>query len=378
MLYTIPDYYREFHCVAGACEDTCCAGWQIEADARSLARYRREQGAFRRKLRRSVNWKDGTFRQTEEKRCAFLNQENLCEIYLALGKESLCKTCRMYPRHVEEFENVRELTLSVSCPEVARILLGRKEIVKFLLREDDREEEYEEFDSFLYSCLNTGRECMQEILQNRENPIAVRAGLMLAVAHDMQIRIRKGEIFSCDEVFDRYRTGQAELFVRKQLEMLEKNGKEMFEFIKKMFRNQYGMEVLREDWRPRLLEADRLLYDHPAGHARMRRRFDEWLRERMPESEIWYEQLLVYFISTYFCGAVYDGQAYAKAQMAAVSVLLIHELLMAEWLRNEETLTFEDVAETVYRYSRELEHSDLNLELMERQMRRNVMPWFRK
>ncbi len=29
--------------------------------------------------------------------------------------------------------------------------------------------------------------------------------------------------------------------------------------------------------------------------------------------EIQYEQLLVLFISTYFCGAVYDGEAYVKA-----------------------------------------------------------------
>ena len=23
-----PNYYKKFHCIAGACPDTCCAGWQ--------------------------------------------------------------------------------------------------------------------------------------------------------------------------------------------------------------------------------------------------------------------------------------------------------------------------------------------------------------
>ena len=39
MLYTIPDYYKEFSCIAGDCEDTCCAGWQIVIDEKSKRRY---------------------------------------------------------------------------------------------------------------------------------------------------------------------------------------------------------------------------------------------------------------------------------------------------------------------------------------------------
>ena len=39
MLYTIPDYYQNFKCTADECEDTCCAGWQIAIDRKSLVRY---------------------------------------------------------------------------------------------------------------------------------------------------------------------------------------------------------------------------------------------------------------------------------------------------------------------------------------------------
>ena len=101
MLYSIPDYYKEFHCVAGACEDTCCAGWQIVVDPKSLQKYKRVQGDFKNQLQKGLNRKKKVFRQDQEKRCAFLNEENLCEMYVHMGADSLCKTCRLYPRHDE-------------------------------------------------------------------------------------------------------------------------------------------------------------------------------------------------------------------------------------------------------------------------------------
>ena len=80
MLYTIPDYYHEFSCIAGECEDTCCAGWQIVADEAALKKYKKVTGSFRKRLRKSINWKEGTFKQDKNKRCAFLNDENLCDM----------------------------------------------------------------------------------------------------------------------------------------------------------------------------------------------------------------------------------------------------------------------------------------------------------
>ena len=142
MRYIIPDYYKEFHCTADQCEDTCCAGWQIVIDRKSLRKYGQVKGKFRKRMFASVDFMQETFRQDKEKRCAFLNENNLCDLYSNLGKESLCKTCRLYPRHVEEFENIREITLSVSCPEVAKMLMNRKEPVRFLTYEKEGEEEY--------------------------------------------------------------------------------------------------------------------------------------------------------------------------------------------------------------------------------------------
>ena len=45
-------------------------------------------------------------------------------------------------------------------------------------------------------------------------------------------------------------------------------------------------------------------------------------------------------------------------------------LLMARWLSNGGTLSVDDLIELSYRYSREIEHSDENLEQVE------VLDWF--
>ena len=36
MRYLKPHFYDKFVCTAGACPDTCCAGWQIMIDEESL------------------------------------------------------------------------------------------------------------------------------------------------------------------------------------------------------------------------------------------------------------------------------------------------------------------------------------------------------
>ena len=76
------------------------------------------------------------------------------------------------------------------------------------------------------------------------------------------------------------------------------------------------------------------------------------------------EQLLVYFVFTYFCGAVYNGDAYGKMKFSFAGMFLIRELVRAEWLRDPD-ITSETILRTACRYAREVEHSDRNKFLME-------------
>lgn len=373
MLYTFPDYYKEFSCIADKCEDTCCAGWEIVIDKKSLNKYkmalRTADKSMRRRLLTSVKWVQGTFRQGKDKRCAFLNDHNLCDLYSGLGEKSLCKTCRLYPRHIEEFEDVREVTLSISCPEVARILMNKKDPVHFLEYEKPEEEEYEEYDPFLYFVLADTRDVLIEIAQNREVSMDVRVRMIHGLAHDIQTRIDRSQLFSCEEVLERYQNERAISHFEKicKRDISDKHiRRRNYEKTKHLYEKLHTLELLRDDWESLVYETEAMLYEQSwEDYDQLEKEFANWLKEEMSDWEIQCEQILVYFLSTYFCGAVYDGEAYEKAMLALISICLIHELLLARWLKNEKTLTTEDVIEIVYRYSREIEHSDPNLEEVE-------------
>lgn len=369
MIYTRPDYFNEFKCIAGNCPDTCCAGWQIVIDDESLKKYKKIKGDYIWKVMSCVNWEEECFRQDNDKRCAFLNSDNLCDLYKNVGEESLCKTCRDYPRHTEEFEGVREVTLSASCPVVARILMERMTPVHFVKEEHPEEEETEffgDFDPFLYSIIEDGRSAMIDILQNRNLSMKLRTMLVLGMAHDMQRRINHRELFACDQVIEKYKRVKSQQYVKDYLgqkEMLEEENltKEMFPLI-------YDLELLRDEWDELLHRSqDMLFFTTQESFGQLKTEFDQWKHEH-PDMEIHLEQIMVYFLYTYFPGSVYDGQLFAKAQMAVYCTWMIELLWMARWLMNGRAITLDEMTELLYRFSREIEHSDENLEKLDKMM----------
>ena len=56
---------------------------------------------------------------------------------------------------------------------------------------------------------------------------------------------------------------------------------------------------------------------------------------------------------------------FAKTKMAVICTFMIHELAMGTWLQNNKNFTFQELVSICYRFSRELEHSDQNLNAME-------------
>ena len=129
------------------------------------------------------------------------------------------------------------------------------------------------------------------------------------------------------------------------------------------------LEVLREEW-PRILERlEQQLYAQDEGnYQQIRQEFCRQMQgteEQKQQWEIYKEQLLLFFLYTYFCGSVYDDMIYTKAVLAVFSVLWIEELAMDRWLFQGRKLEFQDLVEVAYIYAREIEHSDENLNLLE-------------
>ena len=372
MIYTVPEYYNQFQCLASACPATCCAGWQIVIDEKTQEKYRNYKGSFGNRLKNSIDWKDGTFQQYHG-RCAFLNEENLCDIHIEAGHDALCRTCRRYPKHVEVYENEREVSLSLSCPAAAKLIMGQKQPCRFRSVENGGEESEKDFDEFLYSALQDCRKVMLTLAQDRSVSLQLRMARILALAHDVQYRIERNRVFEVETVLERYQRPQArELLDAKLCRFAEQSKQQrgarawLEDWITVRWRMLdlfREFEVLDPLWTEDLQMYRRCLYEK--GCATYLDQELQWT-ERSEEWETEYEQILVYFLFTYFCGAVYDGDVMRKVQMAVESVLILSELGMAAWMQEGTLPTFEDRMRLAWRYSRELEHSDPNLAAMER------------
>lgn len=382
MLYTIPHYYKKFQCIAGECPDTCCAGWQIVIDDRTREKYRRAEGAFGNRLHNSIDWKESCFQQYEG-RCAFLNDENLCDIYQEAGKEMLCRTCRNYPRHIEEFEGSREISLSLSCPEAARLILSCREPVQFLTAEKEGEEEYEDFDFFLYTKLTDTRDLMIRLLQERREPVSLRIAMVLSLGHDLQRRIRSGQLFLVDQLLERYGKEGAFRRMEERIKPYRVDKKSRSRLVRELFEIFGELELLKADWPQYVKRAEQGLAQEEEQFAAGEEAAQvtageesaaEWKKETQDETswEIWMEQLMVYFVFTYFCGAVYDENAYGKIKLAVVSTLLICEItrgIFADPSERSGKDLFSILTESAWKYSKEIEHSDVNLGRLERLFR---------
>lgn len=366
MQYTAPDYYTKFQCIGSTCPDTCCAGWQIQIDPASMKKYSKMKGRIAARLKNEINWKEHCFRQYDG-RCAFLNEENLCDLYTEGGGEKiLCRTCHQYPRHVEEFENLREYSLSLSCPVAAKLIIERQESVHFIHKEKvHKEETYDYFDFFLFTKLTDVRQFMLQLIQDRTHPISLRMAVVLGLAHDFQNRINKNILYDVDSLLTRYSSPRVWDWFEKRLTAYKSSShfeKEQKYTWEKLFALFDDLEVLRRDWPRFLSEIRHTLQEVPPASIKKEAAFFSVFSDTITE------QLLVYFIYTYFCGAVYNENPYGKIKFSICSVLLIRECARAQWLQSSGHITIEQIIKTACRYAREVEHSDSNLLMMEEKL----------
>ena len=374
MRYLKPHYYDKFVCTAADCPDTCCAGWQIMIDEDSLDRYGKEPGEFGKRLRNSIDWEEECFYQNNS-RCAFLNDKNLCELYKELGPDALCDTCRMYPRHTEEYEGLRELSLSLSCPEAARIMLSCKDPVRFLEEETEEEDDFEEFDFMMFSQLEDTRDVLFSVIQDRKIPLTLRMAVSEQLAQSYQICMEEGREFDIDELLRDCLRHQKENtlqeFVTKCFSEKGVDAASFHQWEKQKEELQVlrRLERLRPTWDKVLDDADRWLYQgNEENYRQICEEFHRMYGALSDHKEEWEnlgEQLLMFFVYTYFCGAVYDDMVCSKMELALFSVRWIQEFLITRWLENGKQLSMQDVEQISCWYAREIEHSDDNLNALE-------------
>ena len=362
MKIRVPEYFKEFKCIASKCEDTCCAGWGIVIDDETYKHYQNVQGEFGKRLRSEIVHEAGeNIFVLKENNCPFLNEEKTCDIYINIGEESLCYTCKQYPRYTEQFGTLREIGISLSCPEAARIILKDSKTVKFELSETDEEVDfYSDINANLFLELIKCRKIVMDILQDRSVDLNVRASIILQFVKDIQEKIDESQIKSIKEVREKYiNKGFIEELIKK-IEELRNNKSEKYKNIHEYFNVFMDLKHITPNDPLGLNDALRYFWQSDEDEELYLVKHNEF-NKYYEESMYKFENILVYFIFRYFMKAVFDYDVSAKVKTAIVSYLMIKELAVVRYIENNEFIE-EDMVDIAHTYSKDIEHLEENIE----------------
>lgn len=266
-----PTFYKNFKCIAGDCPDSCCQGWEVDADSDSLEYYKTLDNSLEIKKRiDSVLSKDEfdntIFTLAPKKRCPFLNDENLCDMHIAIGGEHTPYTCRTFPRFIYDFGATREIGISFSCP-VASDMMYNTESFDFETDINSDLPTLNDIDAEKYFLLYKGRAEAYEIAKDKNKSIRERLNDLL----DLGVLLQE-KLFPYDE-----------------------GGDDIAFF--DVFKNP---ELINPEWKEKV---------------------ENFSLKQVSDTQS-NENILMYFLYKYLMQAVYDDDALSKIKMAVLGVLI--------------------------------------------------------
>ena len=270
MILRTPSFYKDFKCIAGECPDSCCQGWEVDADDDSLNYYKTINNEIKNKIDTVLDkdeFGNTIFRLAQNKRCPFLNDENLCDMHIAIGAEHTPYTCRTFPRFINDFGSVREMGLSLSCPVVSDMIWALREPITFVDEFNDLPPQLNEIDAQTYFYLIKARKKAFCIVQNRDKSICERLTELLDYGLEIQSDLEEYE-----------------------------EGNDEVDFLD-VFSNP---ELINHEWMDKVNNSS----------------------IKPLSNEVYNENIACYFLFRYFLTAVYDYDVLSKIKMAVVGVLV--------------------------------------------------------
>lgn len=319
------DCYKKFRCIASACPDSCCKDWDVVVDDESFELYSKANGTFGEKLRSLMTIDDDGDRIfiKQGDRCPFWNSDMLCDIYINLGESCLCHTCKEFPRITQDYTLFCEHTLSFACPEAARLMLDSDFERNFAVCvTDDLQTDYSISEmNFLLSA----RKRTLELLSDSTAPLSKRLCSLLAFNERVQNMLD-------DEIFD--------LSLMPSDKYKKQNGGDV-SFI---FELHGALDIMSKEW---LCELKKTA-DFSKAH-KISSRFDKQLTA-----------YLGYYVRRYYLSAIDSMNVISTVKrMVCAYIVTGFEL---ERLENPYSA---EIVKILQRYSKEVEHSYENSELLE-------------
>lgn len=361
MKVRVPNYFNEFRCIASECEDTCCAGWEIVIDDETHDYYEKVEGEFGEILRSKIVKSDeeNVF-LLNNGNCSFLNDKKMCEIYINLGEEHLCYTCQQFPRYTEEFLDLKEVGISLSCPEAARIILRKPENTSFKLSED--EDCFDEgIDEDVLSDFLACREIVFNIIERKDLNLGTKAALALKFVKEVQNKIDLGDMDEIQELIEEYKEESFLNIILKEVE--EFKGKEDIKHknLCEYFNVYKNIKHINANDPLGLNKALSYIQGNKELYLSKHKEFNEYYKEDLYK----FKNILIYFIFRYFMKSIFDYDMSAKIKLSIISTLIIKELAVVRFIENKDVFTEEDMVEVSRMYSKDIEHSDENIDTLQ-------------
>lgn len=348
------DYFEKFKCIADKCTDTCCAGWEIDIDPKSYEAYMKIPGEFGDRLRASIKTYDQGldddsegayiyeahgFVLTKDKRCSFLKDNGLCDLYINLGEKALCDVCTDTPRNFLDYGKAREISLSLSCPEAARLMLSKKDSIKILSSKNDESFDLEESDEDLEFAyfIRDSRDKSIEILQNKNQEISKRIIDFLDFSKTCQEKINNNDISPKEDFpFSTY-----DLF-KKRLDSFSQ------------------LDSISEEWENYILDFSRYFVDKNTYKKAIYSIFKLFKEE---DRLIELENILVYQAFLLLGRSIDDYDFLGKAKLAALSYLMILDMCSLHFFKNKK-FSNNDIQDICRIFAKEIEHSQENIDFL--------------
>ena len=349
-----PSYMKDFKCIGSACTDTCCAGWEIVIDDTTYEAYKQVEGSFGERLRQQIGEEQGEpyFKLQKGRRCSFLNQENLCDIFIEIGENMLCDICREHPRFYEWFGDYTEMGVGLCCEVAEQLIFASEEKATFdLITEDEEENEEDE----LITLLLQARETAFSIVQNREMSITDRLMLLLDYGSDLQSALDREAVGELEQLAAQWKDAQFQKELRKQNEQCRITAEEGITYYNDILDVYEKLEILDTDWKETLY----FIREQLKELIGCKKSFDMEYDRRAYE----YEHLAVYFLYRYFMQAVYQEDITSPVTFTVLSVLVI-QLADRERYITTGSFTIEDRYEIARRYSKEIEYCTENMDVL--------------
>jgi len=354
-----PNYLKEFSCIGGACEDSCCTGFSIPIEKTTYEKYKEiEEEGFKEKIQSSVTLNTNstspfTYASLNAKcGCPFQNENGLCSLQMSYGENMLSGACSKYPKQINAFEKQLERSATLSCPEIARLVLLKKEGLSF-------EQSEQEIDARDVVTRNLTKDMAPmvvyfedlrifslSVLQDRTMDIQTRLLILQSFCFEMKDLVIKQKEEEIPSLIEQYLTQENTL----KLEEMEINAGNIIQQIMKI-REASPFNVRYEMTFNQMIDGLTTNFNAVYG--------EEFLNNH----EYMLENYLVNYVFKHLFPFSYGADVYQAFQMLSLHAALIqlHLLGVGSYLREMNEAI---AVRVIQSFTKEAEHSSVYLDTL--------------